>query len=402
MRQNTDLEPLGPLARGMAQSGLRLANERTILTLVAISPGTSNADLARTSGLGPQTTSRILSELETRGILIRGSVLRGRRGQPATPYFLNPEAAYTLGVELGWRHTHIVLLDFVGTVLAQNCRSHPFPDARTVVEELAQDIADVAEHLTADQRRRLLGIGIGMPGRIERNISMLGAPPEQFTLWQGLDVPGGLEEATGLRVEAFNDGSAGCWAEMSRNSQARHQGFAYFHAGVFVGGGIIMDGQLWDGPAGSGANLGSVMVFDADGSPSFVHLVGSIVALENRLKAAGRPLPPGCPTDWNWDELEPVAGEWMAAAGAALAQGIISTQAVAGIDLAVIDGVMPRPIVERLVETIQAALARTPELTNAHPRVEIGHFGGTAAAMGAAHRLAYNSYFSRGWNLLAT
>lgn len=65
---------LEQIARGVAQSGVRIANERAVLTLVALVPGLSNADLARRSGLGPQTTSRIVTDLEARGLVMRGEV----------------------------------------------------------------------------------------------------------------------------------------------------------------------------------------------------------------------------------------------------------------------------------------------------------------------------------------
>ena len=81
---------------------MRLANERAVLTLIAGVPGVSNADIARRSGLGPQTTARILTDLESRDLIIRGEVLRGRRGQPATPYRLNPQGGYSpYGMHVG-------------------------------------------------------------------------------------------------------------------------------------------------------------------------------------------------------------------------------------------------------------------------------------------------------------
>jgi hypothetical protein len=56
MRKDSVTPKMEPMARGVAQSGVRLANERAVLTLIAVNAGASNADLARLSGLGPQTT----------------------------------------------------------------------------------------------------------------------------------------------------------------------------------------------------------------------------------------------------------------------------------------------------------------------------------------------------------
>ena len=71
--------------RGLQHQGLRRANERAVLTVIGFNPGVSNADIARLSGLAPQTVSAILTDLDGMGLIARGEVLRGRRGQPATP-----------------------------------------------------------------------------------------------------------------------------------------------------------------------------------------------------------------------------------------------------------------------------------------------------------------------------
>src|SRR5215217_2880137 len=90
--------------RGLQHQGLRRANERAVLNVIGFNTGVSNADIARLSGLAPQTVSAILSDMERSGLIIRGDVLRGRRGQPATPIYLAGEGAFAIGVEIGWRH----------------------------------------------------------------------------------------------------------------------------------------------------------------------------------------------------------------------------------------------------------------------------------------------------------
>ncbi len=63
-----------------------------------------------------------------------------------------------------------------------------------------------------------------------------------------------------------------------------------------------------------------------------------------------------------------------------------------------IDGVMPRPVVERLMERVQHHLALLPVLRMGPPKVTIGHLGVFAAAKGAALLPMYKRYFSRAWN----
>jgi len=386
-----------PIARGVAQSGVRIANERAVLTLVALVPGLSNADLARRSGLGPQTTSRIVTDLENRGLVKRGEVLRGRRGQPATPLFIDPEGAYAIGVEIGWRHCEVVLIDIAARLLASVHRAYDYPDAETIFGDIAADIATMQSGMTPLQRSRLVAIGLASPTSIDRGIDRIGGPPEQRELWKIINVQESLARATGMDTVWFNDGTAACWGEIVAHPAPRPTGFAYFLVSTFIGAGIVSNDGLWHGPTGNAADLGAIVVPGDDGKPAFVHFVASIAAFESRLMEAGVAVPPDSPVTWDWAALEPHASDWLDSAGRALAAAVVSTQAIIELEKTIIDGVMPRPIVERLLERVQFHLNALPTLTVGKPVIAMGHLGAAAAAMGAAHLPLYHRFFSRAW-----
>jgi hypothetical protein len=122
------------LDRGGSQSDLRRYNERIVLSALERNPGLFNAELARRTGLAAQTISVILRVLDSQGLIVRGSVLRGRRGQPATPVFLKPEGAYGFGVALCWRRLMVCMGDFSGEVLAEDNTRHIYPDFDGTIE----------------------------------------------------------------------------------------------------------------------------------------------------------------------------------------------------------------------------------------------------------------------------
>ena len=389
-------------ARGFAQSGVRIANERAVMTLIGLNPGSSNADLARLSGLGPQTTSRIVAELEARELVLRGDVLRGRRGQPATPLFLNPDGAFGIGIEIGWRHFEVVLFSMAGVTLASIRRSHAWPDFNTVFSAIGAEVATIRAGMTAQQAERLVGIGIATPSQFERNLPRLGAPAEQVELWRGANIAAEAERALGEPVAWFNDGNAACWSEFIALAAPRPNGMAYFQVGTLVGAGIAMDGQLWEGRTGNAANLGAILVADAKGRTDYLHTIAALLAFEQRLVAAGTAMPRGEPMNWNWDTLEPAATDWLDDAGRALASAVMSTRAVMELDVAVIGGVMPRTVVERLVARVEYHLgALAPDPVD-RPQVAMGQMGGSAGATGAAQLVLFHRFFSRGWNIFAT
>lgn len=402
MRKKNFKDAFEPIARGVAQSGIRLANERAVMTFIAGRPGGSNADIARFTGLGPQTTARILADLEERQLVERGSVLRGRRGQPATPYQLNPDGAYTLGVEIGWRHSEVLLLSLAGEVLWQRRNRYAFPDAAVLLDRVADDARVAIGTLPASRRGRVLGMSLATPSSFHRTLTRLGATVDQMQAWDGLDIVGELEQRVGLPAIWQNDGNAVAWSEIATYPSQRPPGFACLYVGTYIGAGVVVEGVLWEGPTGNAADIGSSVVVGMDGKPTFPHLVAGLFSLCARLTRAGiRPTEPDM-DKWDWPALESVVGPWLDEAAYVLAQAVMTTRAMAEVDLVVIDGEMPREVLGRLLELIRKHLDALPVLGHGLPELTEGHVGRSAAAMGAAQRLFFHTFFSRNWELLGS
>jgi predicted NBD/HSP70 family sugar kinase len=379
----------------MRASGLRQSNERAVLTVIATTPGSSAAQIARATGLGPQSVSRILTEFETAGLIYRGETLKGQRGQPASPIFMDPNGIYSLGCEIGWRHMHIVVRNLGGQILGEHRRDYDYPDPGTLLPELGSLALLLIGLVPAAHRSRILGIGIAMPSAMARHAHLLGTPEPVAHAWESLDVAAEMAKVTGLEVFKFNDGNAGCWAELAAHPVPRPNNLAYLHVGTFVSAGLIAEGRLWEGPTGNSANLGSMVVLDNSGNREFVHFISSIFAFESQLRAAGKPVPNGNPFDWDWALLEPQASLWLDHASRALANVIVNTSAVMEFGVVVVDGVMPRPVVNRLVDMVRQQVNEYPQFTTENLRIEMGRLGGQAPARGAALRPIFRKMFSR-------
>lgn len=385
-----------PAGRGVQHASLRAANRRAVLTTIAFNPGISNADVSRRTGLAPQTASAIVMELDQEGLINRGDVLRGRRGQPATPLFLKLDAAYSIGVDVGWQHLDIVLVDLSAQPIGRYRRDFESLDARTIVPEMVEAVQNLLGKLDAARRLRLVGIGVATPTNIARKIGLVGGAPDQVELWRSLDLAAELERATSVPTLWFNNGNAGCWAELVMRPTPRPESFVYLFVDTLLGAGLIAEHNLWEGPTGNSGNLGSMLVCRADGTGrQFAHEVASTLALGRRLAAAGIERPAANPANWPWEEWEPHVGPWLAECGKALAQVIMNSAAVMESGLTILDGAMPRPILERLLLETRHALEELPELTLDRPRVITGRLGQDAMPLGAAFMPIFRKYFSR-------
>jgi len=382
-----------PAERGVQHASLRAANRRAVLTAIAFNQGISNAEVSRRTGLAPQTASAIVGELEQEGFIARGEVLRGRRGQPATPLYIDSSGAYGIGVEISWHHINIVLSNVGSEEIARYRRDYAYPNAETVVAEAAKAIAELVEKIEPGKRSRLAGIGLASPSNISRHIVAYGGSPEQVKLWSHFDLRGELERATGMAVSWFNDGNAACFAQMLMLPPPRPANMMYLFVSGFLGAGITAQNTLWEGPTGNAANIGAMLVTSEEGVRRQAFEIASTAALRTRLDKAGMVGPSSDPL--HWSDWEPQLTGWVDAAGRAMAEIAFNTGAVLDVDHIIIDGEIPLAIIDRLVKATGLQLKELSALRQINAKVSAGSLGWRAGSLGAAQLQLFHRHFSR-------
>ncbi len=373
---------------------VRQTNQRAILSVISLQPGISNAELARITHLAPQTVSAVLLDLEQAELITRGEVLRGKRGQPATPLFMNPVGAFSVGAEIGWTHIEVSLVGIGTQVLARYRREYDYPDARTIFDELKSVVADTVSAMSPVERRRLVGMGLAAPTGIGDPNTLMPPPPGQQEAWAGIDIAKSAATATGMKTSFFNDGGAACWAQRVAHPAPRPLSFIYLLLDTFVGAGIVAENRLWEGFNGASGNLGAMLVTDLQGHSRFLHEVASLHTLGRQLAAAGFSL-----ADAGAASPPPLASvivdSWIAEASFGLAQTIINTARVMEFERAIIETALPPAITARIVEATVSHIAHFPTLGNPSPPVIAGELGRSGAAQGAALLRMHRRFFSR-------
>lgn len=379
-------------------SDVRRSNEALVLALLRSAPGLSNASIARKSGLAPQTVSVIVGDMSRRGLIKAGPVIRGKRGQPATPKYLNAEAAYSVGVELSWRHADAVLIDFEGGVLARWSRSYAYPDPDKLLGQIGEAVNDLVSSLDRGMQSRVAGMGVAMPAGVWSHLYRSLEDKKIGLAWRDLDAPDTLAEMTSLPTLVLNDGAAACQAELSYGSGRALNDFVHLFVGTFIGAGIVSQGRIFEGPTGNAANLGAMMGRSNGGNARPVHNIAGLEALDGKRAARGEPALSGSTAaeEWQGEAFE----EWLEESGAALAFVIANSRAVLEYGAAIIDGNFPQPVRAKLVESIRNHLEALPALHVAWPDVEAGGVGAVAPAIGAATTPLNHIFFGHGTLLL--
>ena len=278
------------LSRGTNQSGTRLYNERLLLSLARRLRSLPKAEMARLTGLSPQTISVIVNRLESEGLLVRQELQRGRVGQPSVPYALNPDAAFSVGLKIGRRSTDLVLVDFHGAVRHRIHRTHRYPMPDELLVFARQGLAELTATLAPRDKARICGLGIASPFELWNWEQEVGAPGKAMQAWRNFDTAAEVAAISPWPVQLCNDGTAACAAECFFGQLEPLRDFLYVFIGSFIGGGVVLGGNVVHGRTGNAGAVGSLPLarIDANGvSAQQLIRTASLYVLENRLRQAG-------------------------------------------------------------------------------------------------------------------
>jgi predicted NBD/HSP70 family sugar kinase len=373
--------------RGGDTSGLRAYNERLIITAIRQSGALSKAEIARATGLSGQAASVIVNALLEEGTLVKHDKVRGQVGQPYTPIALNPEGAFALGIKIGRRSTEVILVDFLGHIVAARHTSYPAPLCETALPLALGHARELLSTLTGRKAARVAGVGVAVPGQLHEWSAELGLAPGALDGWRDLDVAARLEAELGLPVTLYNDASAACAAEIAAGS-AIHEGSAlYLYLGTFVGGGLVIGGELYRGDQLNAAAIGSMPMAcaGADGRPLQLIHQASVVLLEEALDAAGldgRAVIAG--TGRGGAAADAVFRGWCATAAASLARATVAAASVVDVRLAVVDGLLNPAWRDELLAALAEAAGRFNRAGLAPIEFVAGSIGPQARVLGAA------------------
>lgn len=376
--------PEGANLRGTNQSGMRAQNERLVLSLVRQHGALAKSDIARITGLSAQTVSVIMRALEQDGLLLRGEPIRGRIGQPSVPMSLDADGAFFLGLKIGRRSADLTLIDFLGRVRATRRIVYRYPSPDAVMAFITEALPAVSNTLPARLRTRIGGMGIAMPFQLWNWVQLIGAPQSAMDAWRDRDIQAEIAGIAGMPVYVQNDATAACGAELVFGTGDRPRDFLYFYFGYFIGGGLVLNGQLFTGRTGNAGGLGPMPVPGSDGQMRRLMTVASMSTLADAMEKAGESSDHLWESPDNWHVSDDILDAWMTAAAAGLASATLSAATLLEIDAVLIDGWMPASVRAEVTRRTHDALHRLDLAGVSPPTVREGTVGANARSLGAA------------------
>ncbi|MBK4349123.1 ROK family transcriptional regulator [Lacisediminihabitans changchengi] len=241
-----------------SQTALRELNQQRIAdTLLASGPSTQ-AELARQTGLSTATISNIVRIMSDAGIVeTEPTTSSGRR---ALLVRLCNRSAVAVGIDFGRRHLRIAIATLGYDVVAEENIELPVGHR---AEEGIETASNLLTKMLADNaiaHSSVLGVGVGIPGPIDRRAGRVvqGAIlPE----WVGIDL---VELEDGLRFPVVfdNDANLGALAEVTWGPHSEIDNLVFVKVGSGIGAGLILNGRPFYGGLGITGEIGHDTITD--------------------------------------------------------------------------------------------------------------------------------------------
>ncbi|MFD3546674.1 ROK family protein [Streptomyces sp. NPDC058655] len=234
---------------GRTVRDLRRGNRSAVLQRLYFGGPMSRQELGPATGLSSGSVSNVVGELVADGLLEEAGVVDSDGGRPRTLLRVAPGSAHMIGVDVGETRVRVELFDLTLTELARTempLLPRGCYDVGPIVDHIRTGIAAVLAEAGVGTDR-LLGVGVGVPGIVDRDAAGGAVVHGQTIGWDAVPLEALLRATGALPAEvpyiidngARTLGQAEMWFGAGRG--AREAVVVLFGSGV--GASLITDGS---------------------------------------------------------------------------------------------------------------------------------------------------------------
>ncbi len=169
-------------------------------------------------------------------------------------------AQVRVGIAVGGTDTRIGLIDVHQHVIAERMiKTNAERPAEEVVEETGKTVLALLEQqkIPMDQ---CVGAGIGVPGTVDRKQGVVRY--SNNIRWEDVDIVKEMGKYLPIPIYIANDADCAALGEVTIGAGRDYQDVIMLTLGTGVGGGIILDGNIYEGKGIGGSELGHMVIVE--------------------------------------------------------------------------------------------------------------------------------------------
>lgn len=180
-------------------------------------------------------------------------------------------------IDLGGTKLRSIVADGSGRVLGQDIRLSRTEEGLEAVLGRMVECLEASLARARVGRAELVGLGIASPGAVDSARGIVPNAP-QLPGWQDVPLARLVQGRVGVSARLENDATAAALGEHRFGAGRGSRYMLYLTVSTGIGGGIIIDGELYGGKSGAAGELGHVVI-DMNGPPCGCGARGCLEAL---------------------------------------------------------------------------------------------------------------------------
>lgn len=179
---------------------------------------------------------------------------------------VGPEHEFVFAADLGGTHLRAGVINRNGRIHHQLKRSTPQAEKPNEIVRALVAGARECESSVSKIGGRIVAVSVAVPGTVDVDNGVVIKAPNVPCL-DGFRLAAALESELQWRAMLENDANAAAVGEMWQGAGRGYSSLVCITLGTGVGGGIILNNELWRGADGSAAEVGHMAVDPFDGVP---------------------------------------------------------------------------------------------------------------------------------------
>jgi glucokinase len=296
-----------------------------------------------------------------------------------------------IAVDIGGTKIMTALFSGDGRMLAKDIRPTLAQDGvNAVIDRLVTAIKEISA-INKSSLKKIGGIGIACAGGINTEKGIVVTPSPHLADWRNIPLAKIIKNKTGIDTYVVNDASAAALGEQRYGVGEGVKNLVLLTLGTGIGGGIIIDGELYLGKEGGAGELGHMTV-EAEGlkcgcgNTGCLEMYASGTAIENDYSSR-RKNSSKVSTEKIGDAVkkgDKIAKEVIARAAFYLGVGMVNITNIFNPEMIVLGGGMAA-LGELIIVPGRQMVAERPFSINARGvKVVVGKLGNEAGVYGAA------------------
>lgn len=163
----------------------------------------------------------------------------------------------SFGIDIGGTFVKIIVVNKTGKILKAQKFNTPCNFSSF---QFLKFLAEIVNNWKKELKIKTAIIGVGVAGDTDNKKGILRFAPN--IPWPNLKIASNLKKLTNCKCFVSNDANMAAFGVYKKELKEKHKNILVFTLGTGIGGGIIIDGNLYQGATGSAGEFGHIKVGD--------------------------------------------------------------------------------------------------------------------------------------------